>query len=480
LFLHRMFCVASCLSLVACVELGEGEDDLAADSLATEEQAIIGGIATTARPEIGELSRWSVRNDGVRRNGMCTATLIAPSYAITAAHCLNRDNWQDTTVDPADLFSMWTAAGRIDRRPVRYYSFGSHLTEKIWNGLGSDVALVKLDAPVPATVPPAPIAETRVTSSTEWSTRFGYGCTNRDTQAGAGTKRYRSFQGLVSNFLCFGDSGGPTLKGAGVNASPIWAINSGFSWDLSTGIDGYFDIVGDATYHKKQIEAVIQSWDGEYEVGIDRLGADYRTVATTSPSTCRNTCAGDARCRAWTLYGSTCYLKDAVPGWTPLAGATSGLSPNRDWSPEAEYDRPGADYHSFLYSGLQTQCMDACAKDYRCQAYTVGPYVNGQRRCWLKNAMPNPVRKAGHAAGARRGLDMNSRRSGVVLLHHFSYSMPSPELCQAECAKRGTCRSWTYQGPANGRSPQCWLYSNEGARASFTGFVSGVKGREFR
>jgi hypothetical protein len=62
---------------------------------------------------------------------------------------------------------------------------------------------------------------------------------------------------------------------------------------------------------------------------------------------------------------------------------------------EPGWDRPGLDYRSFdLRRPRDYLCSMACRRDYRCRAWTyVRPGVQGPRaRCWLKYAVPAPVR----------------------------------------------------------------------------------------
>ena len=435
--------------------------------IARKKSPIIGGTPTTLRPEIGWLTR---------RGKMCTATLVSPNTIVFAAHCLNGSNYQDTTVDAGDRFWMQTGGTNVNIAINRYYSYGSHFTEKIWNGYSSDIAIAKLVRWVtPTEAQPVAISDVRSTGS-QWSTRFGYGCTNRSSRVGAGTKRYVSYQGQNSNVLCFGDSGGPTMLGQGVNSAPIWSINSGFSWNLFRG--GYHDVEADASYHKKQIIATIRAWNWTLEYGINRNGADYRWFSTSSYYSCSRTCASESRCRSWTHYLGVCYLKDAVPSWTPLSGAISGLSPNRATSSEIDYDRWGSDYRSFTFTGSDAPCVTACAQDYRCQAYSITGPAGGSRRCNLKDSAPTTTRAFGVRTNAKRGIDFNTDRTGSDY-RSFSYSLPSPEYCQSECARDTRCQSWTYRGPANGRSPTCWLKNGVPSAVTYIGFVSGIKGREF-
>jgi hypothetical protein len=143
-----VFCGFAIASGLACApdDGTEGEPDLG-----MSEAELVGGTATTARPEIG----WFTRG--------CTATLIAPRYALTAAHCLGDPNYQDTTVRPGlDRFEI-SPGSPTHSNVDRLHSFGTHFTEKIWNGLSSDIALIRLDSAVPGTTPVS-IADQRVTS----------------------------------------------------------------------------------------------------------------------------------------------------------------------------------------------------------------------------------------------------------------------------------------------------------------------------
>jgi hypothetical protein len=462
-------------------ELGMGGES----SVRTVEQKIIEGQQVFGRYSIGQIQR--APGPG-RRGGFCTATLITNRYALTAAHCMNNERYQDTTPSPGDRYHTYYADRTDSQVPTHYYSFGGYFEEKIFNGWSSDVALIRLPnsfAGTPAE-PVNRIVQQRSRGGTTWSARFGYGCNNRDFASvggtGAGTLRFKAFQGLTSNLLCSGDSGGPTMLGRYSYASDIYGVNSGVSFDLSAG--GTFDVVADATYHKKYIEGMMVAWDGERLMDVDRSGADYRSFATTLAQACANACTNDAQCFSWTYYNRTCYLKDAVPGFTPLTGAVSAVKTARSTPWEVGFDRPGSDYHNLLVSNAG-QCRDACAQDYRCQSFTVTPPVSGsQSRCWLKDEQPNPVRRSGYTSGAKRGFRMQRTRSVAAgsLFHHFTYSMPSPEICQSECAKDSRCKSWAYQAPwirQQGEGAHCWLYNDKGTYYYDRYKVSGEKGAEF-
>lgn len=62
---------------------------------------------------------------------------------------------------------------------------------------------------------------------------------------------------------------------------------------------------------------------------------------------------------------------------------------------EPGWDRPGYDYFSYdLRRPRDMYCSWRCMQDAKCKAWTyVRPGVQGPRaRCWLKYAVPNPVR----------------------------------------------------------------------------------------
>ena len=136
--------------------------------------------------------------------------------------------------------------------------------------------------------------------------KLGYGCLDRTTVAGTGTKRYIvTFTGTSSNNGCFGDSGGPNLFGTSLgDANWLWGVTTGSAYNpFST-----WDTFADATYFKKQIEGLMHAWGGPREFGIDRPGSDYAHVPQPTDLACQSSCDGDSRCRA-----STC-------GWNSAAG----------------------------------------------------------------------------------------------------------------------------------------------------------------
>lgn len=63
---------------------------------------------------------------------------------------------------------------------------------------------------------------------------------------------------------------------------------------------------------------------------------------------------------------------------------------------EGNTDRPGFDYTNFVLNNPRAiLCQWSCQKDSRCRAWTyVKPgYQGPNARCWLKSAVPNPVKR---------------------------------------------------------------------------------------
>jgi hypothetical protein len=73
---------------------------------------------------------------------------------------------------------------------------------------------------------------------------------------------------------------------------------------------------------------------GDLEINIDRRGGDYRhyDMQSADPHQCKNDCASDPKCRAFTYMGPShwgpnahCFLKDSVPSPSQNACCISGV-----------------------------------------------------------------------------------------------------------------------------------------------------------
>jgi hypothetical protein len=144
-----------------------------------------------------------------------------------------------------------------------------------------------------------------------------------------------------------------------------------------------------------------------WEPGTDRPGSDYKNFDVRLPQDCREACARDARCRAFTDRGGRCWLKEVVPNTVAdsccVSGA-KGIGPDMPPPPppstsalslEPGTDRPGSDFRHFDAAGPEI-CRDACAPEPRCRAFSFRGGV-----CWLKQGSPHQVRDACCVSGAR-------------------------------------------------------------------------------
>jgi V8-like Glu-specific endopeptidase len=194
---------------------------------------LLSGTLTRDRPEIGTLD-----------NGSCSATLIAPNWIITAAHCTGHISifypsgaFRDRTfsIDPAD------GSVRQNFAVERVYSLGFPIGSR-------DIMLMRLATPVPERLArPARIA-TRVPASGSAITVFGYGCNTTDTtrtgrkQVTVGTLTIDGRGSFTSeNTICPGDSGGPVF--AGGEAGLLFAVNSQAVGSPPNQVDVYADVV---------------------------------------------------------------------------------------------------------------------------------------------------------------------------------------------------------------------------------------------
>ncbi len=134
---------------------------------------------------------------------------------------------------------------------------------------------------------------------------------------------------------------------------------------------------------------------------------NYRSLSNISPSGCRDRCAMDSQCVAYTHISSQarCDLKNSYSSPIQSQGTGSTSSLMRKEGLEFGIGRTGQDYRSFWVSEPNPRiCQRVCVRESRCRAFTyVEPGVQGnQARCWLKRGVPSADARAGRVSGVVR------------------------------------------------------------------------------
>lgn len=194
--LAAVLCIGMPIGLIGCLSIDDSSE------IGTAEQGIINGTPTNERPEVGLIT-----------NSGCTATLIRPRVILTAAHCVSYQ-----TGPRSDGF----LTGNGEFFPVDYAA------SRISSGLGwGDLAVARLTTAVPpSSAVPTPNAYGEA-GSFETVTVYGYGCIDRASNVGYGTKRKYTFPYYMRyqlDLLCPGDSGGPVI----LPSRGVVLVNSGY------------------------------------------------------------------------------------------------------------------------------------------------------------------------------------------------------------------------------------------------------------
>jgi hypothetical protein len=143
------------------------------------------------------------------------------------------------------------------------------------------------------------------------------------------------------------------------------------------------------------------------EVGYDYRGGDYTDFRSRDARACREQCADDARCQAYTYNtrSGVCYLKDRVGSLERRRETVTGARGRGDrdgrglFREEYGYDIPGGDYADFRSQDARA-CREACGEDRRCQAYT---YNLRSGVCYLKDRVGDLQRRRDTVSGVRGG-----------------------------------------------------------------------------
>lgn len=198
-------------------------------------EAIIGGSADSGDPSVVALF---AHQPNASVGSLCTATVIAPTKLLTAAHCC-----APSVIGAGNVFEAYagpTFSASATRLGVSRCDFDPQFDAGNL-GAGHDVAVVTLSSRT--SLPPVGYSTTAFTSSTSKTVRLvGYGDSTHGG-AGAGVKRQLTTTvddfdtlflhiGASSRQTCHGDSGGPALQRRG-GVDTIVGITS-YGYDNST------------------------------------------------------------------------------------------------------------------------------------------------------------------------------------------------------------------------------------------------------
>jgi secreted trypsin-like serine protease len=174
------------------------------------------------------------------RGNFCTATALARDLVLTAAHCVAPAATYRVLIDQPPGIAIRSIAVHPRYNPKDYAS----------GRVTADVALVKLEEPLPDTIAPASLAEPRTVAPGDRFVVAGYGIVTPSSPTGGGTPRAATLvaTGKPGNLqirlvdpatngarpglgACTGDSGAPAF----VEREGGYAVIGVVSWSTGPG-----------------------------------------------------------------------------------------------------------------------------------------------------------------------------------------------------------------------------------------------------
>jgi len=207
-------------------------------SLCVSADALVGGATVVRRTGAG---RHVVMIVGTRGN-LCTGTALARDLVLTAGHC----------VAPAATYRVLTPEVQPPGIAIRSIAVHPRYSPKDYASgrVTADVALIKLEAPLPADVVPATLAPSIAVKPGDRFVIAGFGITAAGSDKGIGVPRAATLivTGRPGNLqirlvdpatrgersglgACTGDSGGPALVERGGSYAVIGVV----SWSTGPG-----------------------------------------------------------------------------------------------------------------------------------------------------------------------------------------------------------------------------------------------------